>query len=160
MFSKTVWESTLFSNKFAKRHVFFKHFWKWPQSQFSKMPGIQFFKVSPSHKGHRSKAQPFTFIIVLSFAPSVAAGWHCDRTRITYESNSVRHSVFFKRWVRQFVFLEVLSLLVTRCGACTEYRLFLGTVPPMLSPKMCLLNKTDCTPFFGTVPPISTPTMF
>ena len=29
--------------------------------------------------------------IVLSFAPSAAAVWHCDRVRITCERNSVRH---------------------------------------------------------------------
>ena len=34
-------------------------------------------------------------IIVLSFAPSAAAVWHCDHVRIPCESNSVRHSVFF-----------------------------------------------------------------
>ena len=44
-------------------------------------------------------------IIVLSFAPSAAAVWHCDRVRITCESNSVRHSVFFKRWAGQFVII-------------------------------------------------------
>ena len=32
--------------------------------------------------------------IVLSFAPSAAAVWHCDHVRIPCESNSVRHSVF------------------------------------------------------------------
>ena len=31
-----------------------------------------------------------------SFAPSAAAVWHCDRLRITCESNSVRHNVLFK----------------------------------------------------------------
>ena len=33
-------------------------------------------------------------VIVLSFAPSAAAVWHCDHVRIPCESNSVRHSVF------------------------------------------------------------------
>ena len=41
--------------------------------------------------------------IVLSFAPSAAFVWHCERGRITCERNSVRHSVFFKRWAGQFV---------------------------------------------------------
>ena len=41
--------------------------------------------------------------IVLSFAPSAAAVWHCERGKITCESNSVRHDVFFKRWAGQFV---------------------------------------------------------
>ena len=40
---------------------------------------------------------------MLSFAPSAAAVWHCDRVRITCERNSVRHSVFFKRWAGQCV---------------------------------------------------------
>ena len=41
--------------------------------------------------------------IVLSFAPSAAAGWQCDRVRTTRERNSVRRSVFFKRWAVQVV---------------------------------------------------------
>ena len=41
--------------------------------------------------------------IVLSFAPSAAAVWHCERGRITCERNSVRHNVFFKRWAEQLV---------------------------------------------------------
>ena len=50
--------------------------------------------------------------IVLSFAPSAAAVWHCDRERITCERNSARHSVCFKRLVRQFVrrFLSIVAL--------------------------------------------------
>ena len=43
--------------------------------------------------------------IVLSFAPSAAAAWHCDHVSITCERNSVRHSVFFKRWAGQFVII-------------------------------------------------------
>ena len=50
--------------------------------------------------------------ILLSFAPSAAAVWHCDRVRITYERNSVRHSVFFKRWAGQFVCFAFASLLL------------------------------------------------
>ena len=34
--------------------------------------------------------------IVLSYAPSAAAVWQCDRVRAMCESNSVRHKVFFK----------------------------------------------------------------
>ena len=41
--------------------------------------------------------------IVLSFAPSATAVWHCDRGRIMCGSNSARRGVFFKRWARQFV---------------------------------------------------------
>ena len=33
--------------------------------------------------------------ILLSFAPSAAAGWHGERQRIPYARNGVRHSVFF-----------------------------------------------------------------
>ena len=40
---------------------------------------------------------------MLSFAPSAAAVWHSDRVKITYKKNSLRHSVFFKRWAGQFV---------------------------------------------------------
>jgi hypothetical protein len=40
---------------------------------------------------------------VLSCAPSAAAVWHCDRVRIMYGNNSVRHSVFCKRWAWPFV---------------------------------------------------------
>ena len=48
--------------------------------------------------------------IVLSFAPSAAAVWHCDRERITCERNSARHSVFpFKRLAGQYVFAPVFS---------------------------------------------------
>ena len=39
---------------------------------------------------------------MLSFAPSAAAVWHCDRVRITRERNSVRQS-FLKRWAGQFI---------------------------------------------------------
>ena len=35
--------------------------------------------------------------IVLSFAPSAAAVWHCDRRRTTCGSISVRHCGFFER---------------------------------------------------------------
>ena len=34
--------------------------------------------------------------IVLSYAPSAAAVWQCDRVRAMCESNSVRHKVLFK----------------------------------------------------------------
>ena len=53
-------------------------------------------------------------LIVLSFAPSAAAVWHCDLVRITCERKSVRHSVFvpalgiaffFQRWAGQFVII-------------------------------------------------------
>ena len=37
-----------------------------------------------------------TGIIVLSYAPSVAAVWQCDRVRAMCESNSVRHKSLFK----------------------------------------------------------------
>ena len=33
--------------------------------------------------------------ILLSFAPSAAAEWHCDRVMRTFGTNSVRHIVFF-----------------------------------------------------------------
>ena len=52
--------------------------------------------------------------IVLSFAPSAAAGWHGERQRIPYARNRARHSVFFS------------------VGLC---RRFLGTVPPVFTPK-------------------------
>ena len=50
--------------------------------------------------------------IVLSFAPSAAAVWHCDRERITCERNSAWHCNFFKRLVRQFFrrFLSIVAL--------------------------------------------------
>ena len=35
-------------------------------------------------------------LIVLSYAPSAAAVWQCDRVRAMCESNSVRHKSFFK----------------------------------------------------------------
>jgi hypothetical protein len=35
---------------------------------------------------------------VLSFAPSAAAGWHCDCAKATCGSNSGRRNVFSKRW--------------------------------------------------------------
>ena len=41
--------------------------------------------------------------IVLSFAPSAAAVWHCDHVRIPCESNSVRHSVFSQRFSQRFL---------------------------------------------------------
>ena len=47
----------------------------------------------------------YILFIVLSFAPSAAAVWHCVRMRITCERNSVRHSIFFKRWAGQFVII-------------------------------------------------------
>ena len=53
------------------------------------------------------RADTWEIDIVLSFAPSAAAVWHCDRVRITRESKSVRHSVFFKRWAGQFVFEDL-----------------------------------------------------
>ena len=36
----------------------------------------------------------------MSFAPSAAAVWHCDRGRIPCERSSARQSVFVKRWER------------------------------------------------------------
>ena len=40
--------------------------------------------------------------IVLSFAPSAAAVWHCHRVRITSKSEAARHNMsFFKRWALQ-----------------------------------------------------------
>ena len=41
----------------------------------------------------------FKFVIrfiVLSYAPSAAAVWQCERVRAMCESNSVRHQVLFK----------------------------------------------------------------
>ena len=53
------------------------------------------------------------FDIVLSFAPSAAAVWHCDLLRITRERKSARqsflrsvgHTVFFQRREGQFVII-------------------------------------------------------
>jgi hypothetical protein len=42
---------------------------------------------------------------VLNFALSAAAGWQCDRVRTMRERNSLRHTVFFKRWAEQFVII-------------------------------------------------------
>ena len=41
-------------------------------------------------------------LIVLSFAPSAAAVWHCDRVRIPCESNSARHSFFIAFFIAIF----------------------------------------------------------
>jgi len=60
------------------------------------------FPLTPKHTGGVRR-------IVLSFAPCAAAVWHCDRVRITCESNSVRHNVLFKRWAGQFVFEQKVS---------------------------------------------------
>ena len=63
--------------------------------------------------------------IVLSFAPSAAAVWHCDRVRITCESRSVRHSVFFKRWALPATVVEFKADVT----AVILYVFVLATVP-------------------------------
>ena len=41
--------------------------------------------------------------ILLSFAPSAAAVWHCNRVRIKGQRKSVRHTFVFKHWAWPFI---------------------------------------------------------
>ena len=56
--------------------------------------------------------------ILLSFAPSAAAGWHCDFTRRMCERNSVRHDVCFKLSAWQFVIIILCLLTNTALVFC------------------------------------------
>ena len=47
--------------------------------------------------------QAWPIAILLSFAPSAAAVWHCDRVTIRGESKSVRHTFVFKHWAWPFL---------------------------------------------------------
>ena len=42
-------------------------------------------------------------LILLSFVPSAAAVWHCNRVRIEGQSKSVRHTFVFKHWAWPFL---------------------------------------------------------
>ena len=66
-----------------------------------------------------------TAIHLLSFAPSAAARGHGARMRTTREGDSVRRNVLYS------------------VGLCLR-----------LSHQKCVRNTTECSPFFGTVPPI------
>ena len=71
--------------------------------------------------------------ILLSFAPSAAAGWHGERQRIPYAKNRARRSVFSSVGLcRRFSHQIALHCIVTK-------------------------KKTECSPFFGTVPPVFPP---
>ena len=68
--------------------------------------------------------------IVLSFAPSAAAVWHCERGRITCERNSVQHNVFCKRWAKQFVIWRFFygSFVEFQGQFCGDFLLLFGVI--------------------------------
>ena len=61
----------------------------------------------------------------MSFAPSATAVGHCDRVRITCESNPVRHSVSVKRLPGQSVFAYLVRHFqdICLCLGCSCIRL-------------------------------------
>ena len=87
---------------------------------------------------------------MLSFAPSAAAVWHCDRVRITCERNSVRHSVFFKRWVRQFI--QTLRAVRRARRAPVVFLLC-----PRNLPRNPVKNRAECSRFFCCCGPVAAP---
>ena len=119
---------------------------------------------------------------MLSFAPSAAAVGHCDLVRITWESNSVRHSVFIKRWALQpkppqtqpddglhevEFKADGIALVALRCVALHCFFLVLCL---RCSYQKCFKNRVECfhfcillanaSPFLGTLPPIFSQNMF
>ena len=99
--------------------------------------------------------------ILLSFAPSAAAVWHCDRERITCERNSARHSVFpFKRLAGQYVFAPVFSprkyknnknKTKQNSDNCSPFLTGnVGVLCLQVCPQTGLKNRTEGSPFFGT----------
>ena len=97
--------------------------------------------------------------ILLSFAPSAAAVWHCDRERITCERNSARHSVFpFKRLAGQYVFAPVFSPRKYKNNKnktkqnnnnCSPFLTGnVGVLCVQVCPQTCSKNRTKCSPFF------------
>jgi hypothetical protein len=89
--------------------------------------------------------------ILLSFAPSAAAGWHGDRQRIPYARNGAGHSAFSSVGLcRRFLGTGiVLYCIVLYC--IVLYCIALHTE------KEKQKKKTECSPFFGTVPPVFPP---
>ena len=75
------------------------------------------------------------WLIVLSFAPSAAAVWHCHRVRKTCERNSVWHSVFqvlgrasvghgSSIWLYMYIYISVASLTQTPGTALRDWGQF------------------------------------
>ena len=97
--------------------------------------------------------------ILLRFAPSAAAVWHCDRERRTCERNSARHSVFpFKRLAGQYVFAPVFSPRKYKnnknktkqnnnnCSPFLTGKVWVSCL--QVCPQTCSKNRTECSPFF------------
>ena len=62
---------------------------------------LVFFRLERAHEGPLGTCEGWLgqtgvdrFFILLSFAPSAAAGWHGERQRIPYAKNRARRSVF------------------------------------------------------------------
>ena len=83
--------------------------------------------------------------ILLSFAPSAAAGWHGERPRIPYARNGAWHSAFSSVGLCHCIALHCIALY---CSV-----LYCIALHCILTKK----KKTECSPFFGTVPPIFPP---
>ena len=125
---------------------------------------VTFGKPAKKHTFVRARFQ-----IVLSFAPSAAAGWHCERARLTAESHSARQSLFLKALhgeahqccdsIAHCIASHRIALhcIAWHCSA-TQCLLF-GTVPPRFLLKM--FQKQDgMLAFFYTVPPIFSPKIY
>ena len=89
--------------------------------------------------------------ILLSFAPSAAAVWHCDRVRIPCESNSVGHNVF------QALALPSLSTRKEQQNGIKIHPRIIKKLPQMASrgtlqtPSDPLGDPFGHTPYFDTL---------
>ena len=89
--------------------------------------------------------------IVLSFAPSAAAVWHCHRVSITSQSEAVRHYIFSSVGHYKMRMAHSTWTLVTTAALSN---LESGAQSEMFE------SKTECWPFLGTVPPLFSPKIF